>query len=68
MALRNNGPKAFREVFWPSSGPGGYLSPTICMHLSGGTSVPISAKKAILFLFYIFLLVFHFVFALHCFI
>jgi hypothetical protein len=29
MALRNNGPKAFREVFLPSSGPGGYLSPTV---------------------------------------
>jgi hypothetical protein len=28
MALRNNGPKAFREAFYPSSGPGGYLSPT----------------------------------------
>jgi hypothetical protein len=28
MALRNIGPKAFREVFQPSSGPGGYLSPT----------------------------------------
>jgi hypothetical protein len=22
------GPRAFREVFYPSSGPGGYLSPT----------------------------------------
>jgi hypothetical protein len=28
MALRNIGPKAFREVFQPSSGPGGYPSPT----------------------------------------
>lgn len=28
MALRNNEPKAFREAFWPSSGPRGYLSPT----------------------------------------
>jgi hypothetical protein len=23
------GPWAFREVFYPSSGPGGYLSPTV---------------------------------------
>jgi hypothetical protein len=28
MALRNNGPRALREAFLPSSGPGGYLSPT----------------------------------------
>jgi hypothetical protein len=28
MALRNNGPEAFREAFLPSSGPGGYLPPT----------------------------------------
>ena len=28
MTLRTIGPKAFREVFWPYSGPGGYLSPT----------------------------------------
>jgi hypothetical protein len=28
MALRNNGPEALREAFLPSSGPGGYLSPT----------------------------------------
>jgi hypothetical protein len=28
MTLRTIGPKAFREVFWPSSGPGGYPSPT----------------------------------------
>jgi hypothetical protein len=28
MALRNNGPKAFREAYLPSSGPRGYLSPT----------------------------------------
>jgi hypothetical protein len=28
MTLRNIGPKAFREVFQPSIGPGGYLSPT----------------------------------------
>jgi hypothetical protein len=28
MALRDNGPKAFREAFFPSSGPRGYLSPT----------------------------------------
>jgi hypothetical protein len=29
MALRNNGPGALREAFLPSSGPRGYLSPTI---------------------------------------
>jgi hypothetical protein len=28
MALRNIGPKAFRRVFQPSSGPGGYPSLT----------------------------------------
>jgi hypothetical protein len=28
MALRNNGPRAFREAFLPSSGPEGYPSPT----------------------------------------
>jgi hypothetical protein len=28
MALRNNGPRAFRDAFLPSSGPEGYLSPT----------------------------------------
>jgi hypothetical protein len=28
VALRDNRPKAFREAFLPSSGPGGYLSPT----------------------------------------
>jgi hypothetical protein len=28
VALRNNGPKAFREAFSPSSGPEGYLFPT----------------------------------------
>jgi hypothetical protein len=28
MASRSNGPGAFREAFLPSSGPGGYLSPT----------------------------------------
>jgi hypothetical protein len=28
MASRSNGPGAFREDFLPSSGPGGYLSPT----------------------------------------
>jgi hypothetical protein len=27
-ALRDNRHKAFREAFLPSSGPGGYLSPT----------------------------------------
>jgi hypothetical protein len=32
MTLRTIGPKAFREVFWPSSGPGGYLSPTHRFH------------------------------------
>jgi hypothetical protein len=34
MALRNIGPKAFREVFQPSSGPGGYPSPTSPQSLS----------------------------------
>jgi hypothetical protein len=29
VALRNNGPGVFREAFQPSSGPGGYLSPTL---------------------------------------
>jgi hypothetical protein len=29
MTFRCIGPKAFREVFWPSNGPGGYLSPTL---------------------------------------
>jgi hypothetical protein len=29
MALRNIGPKAFRKVFQPSSGPRGYSSPTV---------------------------------------
>jgi hypothetical protein len=28
MVLQNNGPKAFREAFLPSTGPRGYLSPT----------------------------------------
>jgi hypothetical protein len=31
MALRDNRPKAFHEAFLPSSGPGGYLSPTGAM-------------------------------------
>jgi hypothetical protein len=35
MALRDNRPKAFREAFLPSSGPGGYLSPT-AMAARGG--------------------------------
>jgi hypothetical protein len=34
MALRNIGPKAFREVFQPSSGLGGYSSPTSPQSLS----------------------------------
>jgi hypothetical protein len=34
MALRDNRPKAFREAFLPSSGPGGYLSPTSPQTLS----------------------------------
>jgi hypothetical protein len=34
MALRDNRPKAFREAFFPSSGPGGYLSPTSPQSLS----------------------------------
>jgi hypothetical protein len=29
VALRNNGPGVFCEAFQPSSGPGGYLSPTV---------------------------------------
>jgi hypothetical protein len=29
VALRNNGPRVFREAFQPSRGPGGYLSPTL---------------------------------------
>jgi hypothetical protein len=31
VALRDNRPKAFREAFSPSSGPGGYLFPTDTM-------------------------------------
>jgi hypothetical protein len=34
VALRDNRPKAFREAFLPSSGPGGYLSPTSPQSLS----------------------------------
>jgi hypothetical protein len=34
MALRNIGPRTFREVFQPSSGPGGYPSPTSPQSLS----------------------------------
>jgi hypothetical protein len=34
VALQNNGPGVFREAFQPSSGPGGYLSPTSPQSLS----------------------------------
>jgi hypothetical protein len=35
MALRNVGPKAFREVFQSSSGLGGYPSPTLLAYVTG---------------------------------
>jgi hypothetical protein len=34
MALQDNRPMAFRKAFLPSSGPRGYLSPTVCWHKS----------------------------------
>jgi hypothetical protein len=37
VALQSNGPKAFREAFWPSSGAGGYLSPKVAAHKAGYT-------------------------------
>jgi hypothetical protein len=33
VTLRFIGPWAFREVFYPSSGPGGYLSPTVTLNI-----------------------------------
>jgi hypothetical protein len=34
VALWNNGPGVFREAFQPSSGPEGYLPPTLVVYLA----------------------------------